>query len=924
MFMRFLKRILQIWTGVVTSRPRLVLGTAFLLAVASVWLTAARLEILTDQLELIGKHHPLIALSDKLDPFESKTRKRFDVVIEAPTPARAISFVNELAPLIARDVSHFQNMFYRVDPEPLKKWQLLYLNEPEIMDLRKKLDEHTAFLNAFANRPEFAGFLKCINQEMSSRMVGELFTGFLDEKSPEGDAEPFDLSPLINTLEGVSSSLHGQAGFKSPWTSLLKGDSWDPDLEGYFWHADKRYLLAFVIPKKSEGEMVQTQDSLAQLREYLQELRFAFPDVKTGVTGQEALDNDQMSTVSEDMSVATWISIAGIFILLVVFRRSFRRPLLQTISLSVGLCWSFGCATLVVGHLNIISVVFAPVLVGMGVDPAIHWFSRLEEEERHGGEMTKVIRTVNERSGPGILLAGLGNTICFLPLILTGFRGLMELGLITAMGIFVCLLSDFSVLTALTVLLGGKPRKEKSLSKDLIRLNPGSARRVLVCAGIMAAFSALAASQVFFDLNPLRLQAANAESVIWEKSLIASSSKSTIFASAFASSPEDLTAKTKVFKALPSVSEVDSVVTLLPEDQDRKLPLLHSLQPKIPSLRPVILENKPSEAAEIIDVLERIRFKMQDDQAKNWGASKPVVEQMIRVRSLALDIMTTLQSSADAMERLSDYSRRFNDDLRSKWDSLEKGARASALRIEDLPDTPKDWFYQQGTYLLRIFPKESVWNEHALSRFVQELQTVDPEVVGDPVTLHVFASAFKDACVKASVYAVIAIMTLLFLTLRDMRLLLLAMVPLWLGSLLAVGIMGVADIQFNLANSIFMPLVVGAGVEYAVVIISRWMEGRMIPGHLPISTGKGVILAALTTTLGFGVLMISRHRGIFSLGFISFAGSLCVLLSAVVIVPAILAITAPHIPQMLSRNARNPRVHGPGIKRLQTPFQAGH
>ena len=364
--MRFLKQILQIWTGVVTSRPRLVLGIAFLLAVASIALTAARLEVLTDQLELIGKDHPLIALTDKLDPFESKTRRRFDVVIEAPTPSRAVSFVNELAPLIARDTSHFQSIFYRVDPEPLKKWQLLYLNDQEIMDLRKKLDEHATFLQAFAKQPELAGFLKCINQEMSSRMVGELFTGFLDENLPEGDAEPFDLIPLINMLEGVSNSLHGQAGFKSPWTSLLKGDSWDLDLEGYFWQANKRYLLAFVIPRKSQGEMVQTQDSLAQLREHLQELRVSFPDVKTGVTGQEALNNDEMSTVLEDMSVATWISIAGVFILLVVFRRSFRRPLLQTISLSVGLCWSFGCATLVVGHLNMISVVFAPVLCRTG------------------------------------------------------------------------------------------------------------------------------------------------------------------------------------------------------------------------------------------------------------------------------------------------------------------------------------------------------------------------------------------------------------------------------------------------------------------------------------------------------------------------------------------------------------------------------
>ena len=275
------------------------------------------------------------------------------------------------------------------------------------------------------------------------------------------------------------------------------------------------------------------------------------------MTGQEALNNDEMSTVMEDMEVATWLSLLGVFILMVAFRRSFRRPLLQIISLGVGLCWSFGCATLFVGHLNIISIVFAPLLCGLGVDSGIHWFSRLEEEERRGGrDMDEVIRTVNERSGPGILLAGFGTTLSFLPFLLTGFRGLMELGVITGMGILLNLLADFSVLPALTVLLDGKPKKERTFfaptpgPRDLIRLNPGHARMVLSGAGILTLVCLLSASQVYFDLNPMRLQAANAESVVWEKTLIENSQRSALFASAFAASPEEAKAKTKAFQAL--------------------------------------------------------------------------------------------------------------------------------------------------------------------------------------------------------------------------------------------------------------------------------------------------------------------------------------------------------------------------------------
>ena len=856
--------------------------------------------MVTDQLEMISEDHPLVALSDKLDPFNRDSKRRLDVVIEAPSPLQAVAFVRELSTRIAEDPEHFQSIFYRVDPERFKSWQLLYLDTKDLADLNEKMKSHASLIRGFAERPELLSFLELLNQEMATRMVGELFTGFLDTGEAEaGKKEPFDLGFLIATLEGMSGTLHGSPNFESPWSVLLKDAAWEPLLEGYFWEAKKRYLIAFVVPKKLEGGVLVTEQALNQLRKHIQEVQAAFPEVKAGVTGQEAMNNDEMSTVMEDMEVATWLSIVGVFILMAAFRRSFRRPVLQIISLGVGLCWSFGCATLVVGHLNMFSIVFAPLLCGLGVDSGIHWFSRLEEEERGGGrEMNQVIRRVNERSGPGILLAGLGTTLSFLPFLLTGFRGLMELGLITGMGILLNLVADFSVLPALTVLLGGRARREISSTttpgpRDLISFTPRHARLALSGAGILALVCLLSASQVYFDLNPMRLQAANAESVVWEQTLVENSQRSALFASAFAASPAEARAKTGAFQALPSVSEVESVFTLLPGNQEEKIPLLRSLQPMIPEIRAPVLNDKPSDFRAFMDILERIRFKLQDDQAARWGAEKPLVEQMTRVRALAQDIIETLQSSPDAMARLSEYRKRFLDDVVSKWNALREGASASPMKIEDLPETLRGWFYQNGTYLLRIFPKESVWHEHALARFVRDLQGVDPEVVGAPVALYVFASAFKSACIKASAYAVLAILILLLLTFRDLRLTLLAFVPLALGTLWTVGIMGLADVQFNLANSVFMPLVVGAGVEYAIIALSRWREGRMLPGHLPLSTAKGVILAALTTTVGFGALMISHHRGIFSLGFVAWVGSICVLLCALFILPAILAGMAP-------------------------------
>jgi predicted RND superfamily exporter protein len=215
------------------------------------------------------------------------------------------------------------------------------------------------------------------------------------------------------------------------------------------------------------------------------------------------------------------------------------------------------------------------------------------------------------------------------------------------------------------------------------------------------------------------------------------------------------------------------------------------------------------------------------------------------------------------------------------------------MKVDDLPAVVRGWFLQNGTYLLRIYPKESIFEEDTLGRFIHDIQSVEPEVIGNPVSLYVFAEAFKSACAKASIYAVLAIFILLLCTFQSLVLTLLALAPLFLGSLWTLGIMGWAETQFNLANSMFMPLVVGAGVEYGVIVLYRWREGRMLPGRLPFSTGKGVILAALSTTIGFGALMVSHHRGIFSLGFVAWAGSLCVLLPAIIILPAILSGMTP-------------------------------
>jgi uncharacterized protein len=898
--MKLLLRFVQTLTAWVLPRPLFILGFAFLLALGSLALTASRLDFKTDQLELISPNHPLVAVSDKLGAFNFGGKTSFTIVVQSPTPEQAIAFLDALSACIAQDGAHFQDFFYRVDPNLVKRWAFLYLDREELYRLSSDIKEYDNLIQGLARDPDLLTFLKLINQEMASRMVGELFTGFLDDKGSnektDKKQEPMGLDSLISMLEGLSSYLHGGREYSSPWVALFKNTGWNLDLEGYFWEGNKRYLLAFVIPKKIGEGFTRELDSLDYLRQLVRDTLSSFPGVQAGVTGQGALNTDEMSNAMKDMDRATILSLVGVSLLMVIFLYSFRRPLAEMITLGVALCWTMGFVTLVIGHLSILSVVFAPLLCGLGVDYGIHWIARYEEEDHTDSRTPReVIWEVTNRSGAGILLAGLSTACCFLPFILTGFRGLMELGIVTGVGILLILLADFTVLPALSIFLAKGKRKKAfvvgSNSRDLLRFSTRSARAILVTASILCIVTAWGARRVGFELNPLRLQTATAESVVWEKTLIDNSQRSLISASVFASSPEEVQAKSAVLTKLSGVAEVESIFDLLPKHQEEKIPLIRSLFPTIPELASAPVATGPSDLWALVEILERIRFKMQEDQAAKWGAGKPIEAQMTKVRTLSGDIMRLVQQGPELSSAvLTEYRKRFQEDLVKTWDFFREAATVRTMGIMDLPKFLRDWFWQDGEYLIRVYPKESVWDAGALGRFVHQLQGAEPGVAGEPVSLYVFASAYMKACIQASSYALVVVFVLLMLTFRRISLALLALLPLLIGTLWTVGVMGWVGVDFNLANGVFMPLVVGAGVEYGVIILNRWREGTVAPGHLPFSTGKGVILAALTTTLGFGTLMVSHHQGIFSLGFVSWVGSLCVLAAAIILIPAILAV----------------------------------
>lgn len=870
---------------------------ALVLAGVSVYYTLARLAISTSRKDLVAGNQRLILLSDNLSKAFGD-RDGLVVVVENDHRSQSVRFAEALAAELRRYPDRFTDLFYRLNPDNFKPWALLY---PEIADLQKLEDNLSGqknLLTRLAARPRLATFYGLVNEQIARAMIGQVFTGFLEE----GEKQAFpDVSLLNATLMQLKLSLEGNHPYRSPFEAFFPGGISDLSEEGYFFTENDRFLMFLITPRP--GDYTASAANLSLLREVVRRVQARFPGIKAGVTGPDALEADEMNSAMRDITLATWLSLAGQFGLLAVFLRGLRRPLVEILCLVIGLCWTFGMVTLTVGHLNLLSVVFAPLMLGLAIDYGIHWFCRLEEEEgaNQGRCSPEALSCSYRQTLPGIVCAGLAAMVSFLPLACANFKGLSELGLILTAGIIIMILATLVLAPSLVMVMErcvstGRPHRCPGEPPAFLHLewrHPGwiaAAGVTIIALGALCLFF-----HSHFDLNPLHLQNPRVESVVWENRLMKESKYSTSFGAMTADSLEKLEAMTAALKKLPTVSHVESALSFLPAKVEEKRKILKKIQPLLTSIRFPQAPLGVSGTDDLAGILSRINFKM-DEAAKSLEKEKAATREQVEETHLLINkILPLLDPGRNprAGHRLAEFERRFFADLQDKWRLLQGYAESALtsppMTLEDLPRSVRERFISGGTYLLRAFASQDIWNFAPLKKFVESLWRVDADAVGDPVLLYVFTRGFRNSILWAAGVAVVAIALLLALFYRSVTMAMLALIPLWVGTGLTLILTWLIDLPFNQANVLFLPLILGEGVEFGIIILTRWqLEKRARAITLPASTAKGVALAALTTTVGFGSLMVSNHRGTFSLGLLATVGSLCVLLASLSVLPAFL------------------------------------
>ncbi len=873
------------WSHVILMYPRLILLISSLLAFASLLAATRWLEIRPSRSELVFTGERLMQLKQAYKR-EFGDRDGIVIVVDASNLPRAKRFVSALATRLRRDREHIAELFYRLDAAPFEAHALQYLSQDELRTLQQKLQDHRMLMRSLATGPGLNTLFHGMNREMGESLVEHLFTGFLEEGQPSG---PVDLGFVNSLLQQVNSGLSGRP-IASPWDDWLgAGDKLVSD--GYLLTNDKRYLILLANVRDSRGRtLVPDLESIERIRTAIAEVSRTYPDIEAGVTGSDALGSDEMVTARRDATRATILALAGVALLFLLFWKGFGAPLRALISLAVGVSWTLGFIVLTISSLNILTAMFIPILIGLGIDFNIHILERFAEERGMGASSPEAIQRTLVKVGGSIVTAAMTTAIAFYALLLTDFKGLVELGLITGSGLLLCLVAAFTVLPALLVLQEGRSESQvvsrSALFLGVFERWSHHPRVVIAVAGVLVVASLFTLGKIDLKFNLLELQAEGTESVDWELRLIGAGETSTWYGVVLARSPEEVWKKAAALEALPSVDRVQTVFSFLPTALVGKMKTIEALGPLLADFPVSFGELQPIDLEELKTTLGRIRVKLGDGGSPASSDGK-----LEHARHLVEEIQGRLAQgeAAKVTQALTSTQAALFADLAKSLTILRENLQAKPMAVGDLPEDLRSRFIgTAGTYLLKVFPRGNIWGKKRVQEFVREVRSVDPDAIGDPIQALEYGQSMERGYILGGVYAATAMLVVILWSFGSVGHLLLALLPLVVGGAWTVGLMYLGGINFNLANLIILPLIVGYGIMNGLHIVKRWQgEGGKEP-IIANSTGRAVFLSASTTMVGFGSLMVASHRGIFSLGFLLSVGVGTILLASLTVLPAVL------------------------------------
>jgi hopanoid biosynthesis associated RND transporter like protein HpnN len=884
-----------------------VLAIALLISLLSILYTWQNMEFLTGRDDLMPKntqfHRDYTEYRQEFGDMEEIV-----VVMESDDQEKASSFGDLLYSRLAADKKDFSEVFYPNGLPFFRKNGLLFMPLSDLRALRDNIAMAKPVLKPLAASPSVQTLFTSLTEQIN----GYMGTGSNSGASAEQLASlTFMLDKLGKGFEQFGKD--GKASFSLEEFLMAAGPEGQ---ESSFSKAGKMQILT-ALPVKEGKSFVPAEKSIGAVRKEINQLKRMpeFKGVKVGLTGTPVLEYQEMATSQRDISLATVISLVLTVILLLFAFRGVLNVISAMVSLLMALAVSFGLATLLVGHLNILSMVFAIMLVGIGIEYGIQVVLRYQEEIAKGTAEYDAIRLGVEKNVWAIIMAAATVACAFLTFIFTDFKGIAELGIIAGCGIAVCVIVTFTVLPAMLVLFS-RYRKPLKLEKTVVE-NPaatesagetksreygllkrilfGYPRVVTAVTVVLCLVSIYPVLHVKFDYNLMNLQAKGLESVEYAYKLMKSSENSGYFAVVTASSLAEAAAKSRELEALPTVDHVVSLNSFVPDDQVQKLAVIAQIRKELADVKPVEYEEN-LQVMELPTVFENFRNSVERLSVYLEKEKKP---EAARVKSFLVILdrfFAKLDKEKDsgALGMLRDFQGNMLAGLPDKLNMLKASLNPSPVTLADVPPELKKRFVgKTGKYLLQVAPKHEIFDRAPLEAFINDVRKVDIHATGEPVMVYESMTIMRDAYRRAFLYAFIAISVILIITFRNVRAAAIGLIPLIVGVLFMVDGMWLFGINFNSANIIVMPLVLGIAVDSGIYIINRFRrEGETSVEVVSRSAGRGVIFNTFTIMASFGALMVAHHRGVFSIGAIMTLGMAACQVAFILVLPAVLTLYA--------------------------------
>ena len=703
--------------------------------------------------------------------------------------------------------------------------------------------------------------------------------------------------------EAIYSDKYNNSLGKKAARSMAIGNS-------YMVSPDRSMLIIMATPNFNIMEMDYVMPAVNGLEKFVKTEAKKY-DVQAGLAGGVPLARDEMASASEDSMLLTILALVAVLIIFIVTFRMISAPFFALINLIIGIIWAMGVSWFLVDSLNMMTVMMAVILIGLGIDFSIHIISVYTELVNKGTAPKSAIIETLEKVGTGIITGGLTTAAAFLTLTIARSAGLKEFGLVNGVGLIVIMIATLIILPTILMIrekFRSKINLTQKKNRDISYATVGNIANSFFTKWKISLISLLIITlgfgymitKVTMDYNYLNMEPKGLESIKLNDKIIDKFNMSADMTMMTAKSLNENYELTKKAKEKSSISFVESISDFLPmkEEQLKRMPKLKLIQNtmKNKSIKSTINKDDWQKIKSELFRLEANIIEMQD--MAFMGGQDMVDKKATRLVGTREEPMKgNLTSFISRLEsKKNDFKKAslFNLDFAKEYKSLVLHmSNSSQIQIDNLPEIIKDKYISKNgdRYLLTVYPKGNVWDMEYLGIFTKDVFDITRSVSGTPPMFYYLMEIIGKDGRRASLLTIAVVFLFLWFDFKSLKKALIAMVPLFIGIIWMVGTMGIFGIQITLLNIMAIPLIIGIGIDDGVHILHRYkIEGEENTRKVYSSTGKAIIITSLTTMLSFGSLVFATYRGFGSMGLALFIGVGMCLLATILVLPAILGI----------------------------------